>query len=239
MSLGFIILRHVNSEETNKLWIECYDRVRQFYPLNKILIIDDNSNYEFIDTKKILSNTLIIQSEFPGRGELLPYYYYLNNKLFDRAVILHDSVFIKKYINFGEENSFLWSFEHTWNYLYNENNLIDNLQNQSIIRDMYNNNSIWKGCFGVMSVLTHDFLIEINNSFNIVNLINCIKNRDDRMTWERVFAVLFTLCNLKNNKETKAIFGNIHHFCTWGESFQYYKSKPVDDKPIAKVWVSR
>ena len=77
MSLGFIILRCVRSKDCKDYWIECYDAIRRFYPLNKILIIDDFSNYEFIDTNKILINTLIIQSEFKGRGELLPYYYYL------------------------------------------------------------------------------------------------------------------------------------------------------------------
>ena len=83
MSLGFIILRHVNSLETNRLWIECYDSIRKFYPLHKILIIDDNSKYNFVDKSKVLFNTLLIQSEFPGRGELLHYYYYLQHKFFD------------------------------------------------------------------------------------------------------------------------------------------------------------
>ena len=43
-SLGFIILRHVNSELTNKYWVNCYNCIRRHYPENKILIIDDNSN---------------------------------------------------------------------------------------------------------------------------------------------------------------------------------------------------
>lgn len=36
--LGFIILRHVNNERTNKYWIHS---MQNFYPENKILIIDD------------------------------------------------------------------------------------------------------------------------------------------------------------------------------------------------------
>ena len=84
-TIGFIILRYVNSEITNKYWIMCYNSIRKYYPENKILIIDDNSNKSFITNEK-LYKTLIINSEYPQRGELLPYYYYLYNKLFDTAV---------------------------------------------------------------------------------------------------------------------------------------------------------
>jgi len=101
MSFGFIILRYVNSEETNKYWIESYVCIRSLYPDSMIIIIDDNSNYIFI-TKIPLKNTRIIESEFKGAGELLPYIYFLKYRYFDTAVIIHDSVFIKKYIDFTE-----------------------------------------------------------------------------------------------------------------------------------------
>ena len=239
MSLGFIILRHVNSLETNRLWIECYDSIRKFYPLHKILIIDDNSKYNFVDKSKVLFNTLLIQSEFPGRGELLPYYYYLQHKLFDRAVILHDSVFINQFIDFDKENNFLWEFEHDWDNYYNEDLLINHLHNKDIIKTFHKNKHLWKGCFGVMSVLSHDFLCEMNILFNFTNLINVITDRDKRMSWERVFAVLFTLCNSKNNKQTSSIFKNIHNYCDWGGTYNQYKSKPIENKPIIKVWSGR
>jgi hypothetical protein len=240
MSLGFIILRHVNSEKTNNLWIECYDCIRKFYPLNKILIIDDASDYKFVDTLKSLSNTLIIQSEFKGRGEFLPYYYYLQNKLFDRAVILHDSVFIKQLINFGEENKFLWSFEHTWDRDHDENKLIKYLHKNDIVKKVYDLSFLWKGCFGVMSVLSHDFLCEINTQFNFINLVDHITTRDDRMILERVFAVLFTVCNNYHNKETKSIFGDLHTYSAYGsETYDSYKQNNNITLPIVKVWSGR
>ena len=65
--IGFIILRHVNNELSNNYWIVCYDCIRKLYPENLILIIDDNSNYEYI-TPKNLYKTTIINSEYPGRG---------------------------------------------------------------------------------------------------------------------------------------------------------------------------
>ena len=242
MSLGFIILRHVNSEKTNKLWIECYDCIRKFYPINKILIIDDFSNYEFVDTHKNLSDTLIIQSEFKGRGELLPYYYYLQNKLFDYAVIIHDSVFIQQFMDFKRETQFLWSFEHHWDYIYDHAKLINRLLKPESISSVYNNVTLWEGCFGVMSVITHDFLCDMNNTFNFVNLIEVMVSREDRMALERVFAVLLTICNKKNNIKTTSIFGNIHLYCNWGQGYETYQIKKINNQitlPIEKVWSGR
>ena len=61
MDLGFIILRCVKTEKSVDMWIHCYDCIRKYYPENKILIIDDNSDYKLIKNKK-LYKTLIIQS---------------------------------------------------------------------------------------------------------------------------------------------------------------------------------
>ena len=92
--IGFIILRHVSNNITNEYWKECYSCIKRFYPKNRILIIDDNSDYAYV-TDDPLDNTMIIRSEYTKRGEYLPYYYYLKTNFCETAVILHDSVFIK------------------------------------------------------------------------------------------------------------------------------------------------
>jgi hypothetical protein len=97
-TLGFIMLRHVNNEFTNNYWIHCYSCIRKFYPENNILIIDDNSDYKYISEINLYKTT-IIKSEFPKRGEFLPYYYFLHYKFFDIAVFIHDSVFINQYVD--------------------------------------------------------------------------------------------------------------------------------------------
>ena len=78
--------------------------IRSFYPFSKIIIIDDNSNYDFVKADVEYKNVEFIQSEYPGKGELLPYIYYARHKWFERAVIIHDSVFIHKRIPFGKIN---------------------------------------------------------------------------------------------------------------------------------------
>ena len=113
-TFGFIITRHVTSETTNKYWNHSIKLINTFYQNVSIVIIDDNSNPEFVKPFYNFNNVEIIESEFVGRGELLPYYYYIKNKFFENAVILHDSVFLHKKINFnnlqGTQVLPLWFF---------------------------------------------------------------------------------------------------------------------------------
>ena len=95
-SVGFIITRHVNNKSVNKVWISCVQQIRKSYPTNKIVIIDDNSNYEFIKvpSNDFLNNCIVIDSEYKKCGELLPYIYYAKNKWFEKAIYIHDSCMI-------------------------------------------------------------------------------------------------------------------------------------------------
>ena len=254
-TLGFIILRHVNNSNTNQYWIHCYNCIRQFYPKNKILIIDDNSNYEYI-TNISLYKTTIIQSEYPQRGELLPYYYYLHNKLFDSAVIIHDSVFINKYIDFNvDKYKMIWDFEHYWDLIENETYMIK-LFNDIELLNFYENKKLWNGCFGGMSIITFDYLNVINNNYNINKLLDCILTRQNRCAFERVIACLLQKENQNNdndndndnnnnnnnnnndnNNNNKTLLGNIHKYIKWGITFDdINKFKHL---PLIKVWTGR
>jgi hypothetical protein len=230
--VGFIILRHVNNHEQNQYWIHCYKCIREYYKENKILIIDDNSNYKFI-TNEILYKTLIIQSEFPKRGELLPYYYFLQNNLFDIAVIIHDSVFFNSYIDFSliDKYKILWEFEHNWDKPENEIKLIKKFNNKDLL-DFYNNKNLWKGCFGGMTVISHKYLVFINKKFNLSNLLEYVVNREDRMAFERVIA-----CLLQINCRNQSLLGIIHKYCRWGIKFK--EKDKFKNLPIIKTWSGR
>ena len=230
-SVGFIILRHVNNEKTNQYWIYCYDCLRKYYPENLIIIIDDNSNYEYI-TNKDLYKTTIINSEYPGRGELLPYYYYLHNKLFDTAVLLHDSMFINKHIEVNiYKYNFLWDFEHYWDIIDDETKMI-NLFNDAELLTFYENKHLWKGCFGGMSIITHDYLVSVNDKYDISKLLDHVLTRGNRMAFERVIG-----CLLQKNERTETLFGNIHAYCNWGGTFD--EKDKYKHLPIIKVWSAR
>ena len=118
------------------------------------------------------------------------YYYYLHNKLFDTAVIIHDSVIVNTYIDMRvEKYKFLWEFEHYWDQIEDERRMI-NIFNDLELNTFYENKDLWKGCFGCMTIITHDYLIYINNKYDISKLLDCVLNRYNRCSFERVIACL-------------------------------------------------
>lgn len=228
--VGFIILRHVSNAAFN-YWTECYDCIRKYYPENHILIIDDNSNYDLMASKELYKTT-IINSEYKGRGELLPYYYYLHNKLFDYAIIIHDSVFINKKINISVNNyKLLWEFEHDWDQIHDETRMID-IFNDLELKKFYENKTLWKGCFGGMSIIAHDYLVYINSKYDISKLLNCVLNRYNRCSFERVIA-----CLLQKHSKKETLFGNIHKYCEWGITFE--NKDKYTNLPFIKIWTGR
>ena len=206
---GFIITRHVNSEKTNKYWNQSVKLIRTIYPLRKIIIIDDNSNQQFVKTDFNYQNVTIIQSEYHGRGELLPYVYYLKYKWFPNAVIIHDSVFIHKRIRFDNLNINVLPF---WHHSYdneNQNNIVriaagltNNKKLIYKIRQNQPNNIVLKLqttssndkvnlCFGCQCYIKLPFLERLQQKYNITNLVNMVYNRTDRCSLERVLGLIF------------------------------------------------
>ncbi len=240
---GFIILRHVNSETTNKYWIECYNCIRKYYN-NKIIIIDDNSDYNFIKYDLELLNCDVIRSEYTQRGELLGYYYFHKFHYFNKAIIIHDSTFINKYIDFSsmtEKIKYLWHFTHDWDNEDEELFLL-NIFNNNELKNIYYDKKNWHGCYGLQSVIDYDFLNNLVNKYNLFILLDVVKNRSLRMNLERIFSVLCTneYENLKNNP---SIYGIIHHYIHWGYTFDsYLKDKDknnLDYYDLIKVWTGR
>lgn len=232
-TLGFIMLRHVNNELTNKYWIKCYNGIRKYYKENMIVIIDDNSNYNYI-TKIDLYKTIIIQSEYHKRGEILPYYYYLQNNFFDVAVIIHDSVFINKYIEFDDifDYKVIWDFEHHWDQIEDETKMIK-LFNDKELLNFYENKNLWKGCFGAMTVISFDYLNNVNNKYDISKLLNVMLTRYNRCSFERVIGCLL---QKESNQKTEPLLGDIHKYINWETKFDEIDNKHL---PIIKVWTGR
>ena len=193
---GFIITRHVNNEFANKIWVACISQIRKTYPNTLIVIIDDNSNYEFIKipNDRFLDNCVVIDSEYKGAGELLPYYYYSKNNWFDKAIFIHDSVFINGPIPIDNIKNvkFIWTFEP--NETYEERPYIEEflryLNYGDELLELFNNHDGWKGCYGVMSVITHSYLVHLSEKYNLPILVNHVNKRIHRMSMERIFAII-------------------------------------------------
>lgn len=252
---GFIITRHVNNEKTNKYWNNCVKLIRTFYPQRRIIIIDDNSNYEYVKAEHEYKNLSIIQSEFPGRGELLPYYYLLKHKWFSNAIIIHDSVFIHKRINFeriintGIKVLPLWHFYADKENIFNSKIISRYLKNNFLVENKLSISDTvmglpidkWYGCYGVQSVINLQFLEGIENKYKITNLLKAVKCRSDRCCLERIFGIMF--CNeCPFLIKQKSLLGDIMRYQTWGYTYDDYIGNLKQNKLpklVVKVWTGR
>jgi hypothetical protein len=243
MTLGFIIIRHVNSKISDYYWKECYTCIRKFYN-NPIIIIDDSSKKEFLNENIFLKDcTVIYDTEHKGIAELLPYYYFHKLKPFDTAVIIHDSVFIQSNINFeldeNENIRFLWDFKHHFNddiFNYIRDLTNTTIHSQELLR-FYHQKDKWIGAFGVMSIIRWSFLDMIDNRHRIFSrLLPYITSRIYRCSLERVFPLIayFNDSNIK-----PAIFGDIHTYIQWETRFTDYLTQDYSHYPIMKVWSGR
>jgi hypothetical protein len=192
-----------------------------------------------------MSNVEIIQSEFPGKGEILPYYYMYHKKLGKKAVILQDSMFVHKKIDTDsvEDYKFLWYFEnncHKREYLEIFNKYIYNLDTFEDLNDIFFED-YWHGCFGSTMIITHEFLVSLQERTQFLDAITDIVSRDHRCMFERLIAVICYYVKPKT-KEEVSLLGNIFkQIYPWGTAYgEYLKNKDLyDNIYIFKVWNTR
>jgi len=201
-----------------------------------IVFIDDASDETFL-THKEMHNTFIIKSEFPKRGELLPYYYYSKYKFFDTAIILHDSVFINHFIDFQVDTyRMLWNFPYYTCMNYEDQIiLLSQLDNHKELIKFHDTYS-WYGCFGSMCVIRHDYLHPIDKKYNFSKLLPVITNRNNRQTFERIISVL-----LSKNNRTEPFFGCIFNYMPGSHNYsvRFSDRNSFNDFPLVKVWTGR
>jgi len=259
-SFGFLMTRYVNSEKSNAYWQEAYTCIRKLYPDVLVLIIDDNSRPEYLKIHPetpSLANVWFIQSEFQGRGELLAYYYFWKYKPpFEKAIMIHDSVFIQH--SFREWFSqrvaeidtvrFLWHFPHFFDEPTKEETYLRELEcSPRLIEDLvYFHQGLqneWFGCFGVMSVIDAGFLANLVDKYGLFKWLQMVFSRNERYVIERVFAVL---CCIEDRAACKSLLGDIYetprnfHF-GWDDYVkeEWKKEDAMTRLPLLKVWSGR
>lgn len=262
-NFGFILTRHVTSIATNKYWNNSLLLLRTLYPLKRVIIIDDNSDYTYVSrTNENVDNNnniystqyvTVIQSEYTGRGELLPYYYLLKHRYFENAVILHDSVFFHRRLEFeklkGQKVVPLWHFnsdrENIGNTLFiatalkNSQRVVNRLKKEGVVLGM--DVDKWNGCFGVQSYINLSFLEMIESKYKITNLISKVRCRADRCCLERIMGCIFCVeCPQLVSKPS--LFGDIMQYQSWGYTYDAYMTdvtKGLIPKHVIKVWTGR
>ena len=203
----FVILRNIQHASDNELWLSCYHSIRQFYT-NQIIIIDDNSAINTFNGK--LVNTEIIQSEYNGAGEILPYVYFQKNQWADTMIFLHDSMSLHRAFTEDEldhEVVFHWHFTET-----SQDNIKKAIAILSVLHVpdeviKYAANEKWLGCFGGAMIIDASVIDMLEAKYNISTLTTYIRTRTQRQIIERVIGIL-----LSYEKKVSSNFGDILKF---------------------------
>ena len=200
----FVILRNIQKASDNDLWLSCYHSIRKFYT-NQIVIIDDNSTINTVNGR--LVNTEIIQSEFNGAGEILPYYYFQRNKWADTMIFLHDSMVLHRTFTEDEldhEVVFHWHFvDNDGSFTKKCVSLISSL-NKSKELEEYIASESWIGCFGGGAIIDGSVVDMLEEKYNLSKLVTYIRTRKQREIVERIIGII-----LSYEKKVKSNFGDI------------------------------
>jgi hypothetical protein len=247
-SYVFVILRHIRTPKDNDLWISSYNSIRKYYK-NKIIIIDDNSQINTVNGR--LYETEVIQSEFPGAGEILPYYYFLRNKWADTMIFLHDSMFLQRPFKDNELNH---SIRFHWHFTSNGfddqrkiGSYLSLLHNNKELMEFYQNQqSTWKGCSGGATIIDHQIVLSLEDKYNVFTLLTmAIKKRKDREAFERIVGILSYYEHLVND-QTTSNFGDILRYPgafdsenNNPETASHIVTQRGYDTAILKVWRGR
>ena len=287
---GFILTRCMRNEESAVYWIECVYCIRRWYPAPiPIVVIDDGSLPEYLarPTAPVQPwmEDVRIESvpEFPGRGELLPYYYLYHQSggswsggdkerstpttTWDYAITMHDSLFLQAPLPIDPTSVSticpLFDFDHHWDEDPETTELLSHVPDpdhrDTLIRT-YHAKHTWKGYFGMMSVVRREFLVALQDKYNLFALMPYIRDRDDRCRTERILAVAVRAFSEAHRiaGERPSVYGNIHEYTysrdmywcfSWTE-YQYLVAAAVNHIdptsktgnqaiPAIKVWSGR
>ena len=130
----------------------------------------------------------------------------------------------------------LWSFGHKWDLVENERAMLQTYNDKNLLK-LYDNKHLWKGCFGGMSIIKHDYLKEMNNRYEISKLLDYVVSREQRSSFERAIACLLQGCLLQIDPVNESLLGDIHEYCKWGIEFD--EKEKYSHLPMIKVWTGR
>lgn len=245
-SYVFVILRNIRITHDNDLWMSSYQSIRKFYT-NKIIIIDDNSTINTVNGK--LVNTEVIQSEYNGAGEILPYYYFLTYKWADTMIFFHDSMFLNRpFTNVELDGAvrFHWHFDKTEQDTRKIGTYLSMLSNHEALLEFIDRpDASWNGCFGGASIIDLSVAQQLEETYHFFSkLVMSIRSRKDRETFERLLGIVLSHHDLIG--VSKSNFGNILKYpgafesqITTPDQGAYAISQKGYNSAIVKVWRGR
>lgn len=244
-SIVFVILTHLRNHDDNRLWQRCYRSIREFYPQEKIVILDDNSKVEI---SNLPTDVIYVKSEFPGAGELLPYYYFLRFQWAEKMIVVHDSMLVLRPF-YSEELNHSLKYHWYFDIHYHDddkaiNYLLSRLNNANeLIQFNMHHKDAWWGCFGVACTIDLPMVKMIEEKYALTeSLKRVINNRDHRMALERVFGII-TFKEQWVNKHNCSNFGVLAGIPFVGQididDSQIEHAKRIYGAALLKTWHSR
>jgi hypothetical protein len=214
-TIGFILLRCVRKVEDNLLWKTCYQRIRQFYSY-PILVVSDHCRPEILETDFPTVNTQFVESpaDLSGSAEILPYYFFYHLHPFDRAIVIHDSMFFRTYFDFGAVHLvdviFLWEFGSLSDHHQYEIELLQTTADASTSLAIFNSRQ-WSGCNGGAAMITWDCVKNLEESFHFLIWTTYLnRRREYRNSFERAFAILCYRISA-TIKDHTSLFGHLYY----------------------------
>ena len=191
-SLGFVIGRHISDASHTELCFRAYTSIRAFYPDNRILIVDDGSKLP--DEHAYDENTTVVDAAARGAGEFGLYATYHAARPFDRAVLMHDSMVLKRRLDLPEVPIlYLWHFPF-WEsldvYASDIETFLGKLKNNDELSQTYASRR-WLGVFGCAATVTWDCLDRVQHHYRLFDLLPEVTTRQKRCVMERVLGVVF------------------------------------------------
>jgi hypothetical protein len=211
MSFGFIVPSCCKTTIHLNQLHRCICSIRKYHYDNHIIIINDSyKNYNLEIELEKYNNIQIIKSVNQGSGDQQTFKVLSETNLFDKAIIMQDSMILnKKLENIDDITSvkFLWHFTNHrvhWNIIkepktqFNiDNNIIthadliayhiinkykNNSQFQIFALDCLKHMDKWCGSLGSCCIIDKKTLLKLNNEVNFIDtFITATSNRDRRV----------------------------------------------------------
>lgn len=214
-NFGFIIPSYCSNEIHLFQLKRCINSIRKFHNGIKIIIIDDYSEINLSKNLSEYDNILILLSTIKSAGDMSTYKIFLDNPIFQKAVIMQDSMTLEKELDIEKIDtiSYLWYFTNHrlhWHIIeepqneYNIkkgikvhddaiidiiNNYILNIKFKEFAQKIYFDKNKWSGCFGCLSIIDYDFLKVLDEKTGIINLLLNFNNNRLRRVAESIFAL--------------------------------------------------
>lgn len=222
MVLGFIISTSVREEKHLVCLDETIKHIKNYYPKNKIILIDDG--IDSYDITKIYSDddTInVIKTKIKGTGEHIKYKFFKETDFFDTAVMLCDKSFLQKKIENAEKMDikFISHFSNHrfhWDTIkepqtdYNiKHNIISHtdLIRHTILKDYTQNKDFqkfaleklikkneWVGMLGANSIISKKTMIDMDNKVNFIETFSKVNTNRDRRAIESILALICHYC---------------------------------------------